>query len=192
MFMGLKLISEYLNGLKLFEPRVFCDDRGFFMESFRHDQLSDFGVKEEFIQDNHSGSVKNTLRGMHFQWDKPQGKLIRVTVGQAMVVEVDIRVDSPTLGNYESIILSSENKRMLWVPPGFANGFLTLSDWCEMQYKCTAYYNHKGESGILWNDPALGIEWGIADPIISEKDAKALTLNQWLEYEESKNFKIVI
>jgi dTDP-4-dehydrorhamnose 3,5-epimerase len=192
MFMGLKLISEYLNGLKLFEPQVFCDDRGFFMESFRRDQLSVFGIKEEFIQDNHSGSVKNTLRGMHFQWDKPQGKLIRVTVGQAMVVEVDIRVDSPTLGNYESIILSAENKRMLWVPPGFANGFLTLSDWCEMQYKCTAYYNHNGESGILWNDPALGIEWGLADPIISEKDAKALTLNQWLEYKESKNFKILI
>ena len=186
--MGLKLVSEHLNGLKLFEPEVFSDERGFFLESYRRNELRDFGIKEKFVQDNHSGSVKNTLRGMHFQWEKPQGKLIRVTTGEALVVEVDIRVNSPTLGKHESIILSAENKRILWVPPGFANGFLVLSDWCEMQYKCTEYYNSRGESGILWNDIALGIEWNVTDPIVSEKDRIARTLHEWLKTEESENF----
>jgi len=186
--MGLKLISEYLNGLLLFEPTVFGDNRGFFMETFRADELALLGINESFVQDNHSGSVKNTLRGMHFQWKKPQGKLIRVTKGEALVVEVDIRKKSGTLGNFQKIILSEENKRILWVPAGFANGFLSLSDWCEMQYKCTAVFNPNGESGILWNDKQVGIDWKCNNPIISDKDKNALTLDEWLGTNESDSF----
>jgi len=188
--MGLTLISEYLNGLKLFEPRLFGDERGFFMETYRADELEIFGIPANFIQDNHSGSVKNTLRGMHFQWDKPQGKLIRVTQGEALVVEIDIRKNSSTTGKYEKLVLSADNKRILWVPPGFANGFLALSDWCEMQYKCTAVYNPDGESGILWNDPAIGIDWSCENPIISEKDKTAQTLEEWLKRPEVENFQV--
>ncbi|MFH1050520.1 MAG: dTDP-4-dehydrorhamnose 3,5-epimerase [bacterium] len=186
--MGLKLIVEHLNGLKLFEPAVYTDKRGFFMESYRTGELTRFGISEVFVQDNHSGSVKNTLRGMHFQWDKPQGKLIRVTRGEALVVEVDIRKKSSTFGKYQKLILSEENKNILWVPPGFANGFLALSDWCEMQYKCTAVYNPKGEASILWNDKQLGIDWECQNPIVSEKDNNAFTLSKWLEKSESESF----
>ncbi len=186
--MGLKLIGEYLNGLMLFEPTVYGDNRGFFMETFRADELSGFGITDNFVQDNHSGSVKNTLRGMHFQWNKPQGKLIRVTRGQALVVEVDIRKESATFGKYKKLILSEENKNILWVPPGFANGFLTLSDWCEMQYKCTEVYNPSGEAGILWNDLQIAIDWACENPIVSEKDNNALTLKQWSEKIESNVF----
>jgi len=186
--MGLKLIGEYLNGLMLFEPTVYGDKRGFFMETFRADELSGFGITDNFVQDNHSGSVKNTLRGMHFQWDKPQGKLIRVTRGQALVVEVDIRKKSQTYGKYQKLLLSEENKNILWVPPGFANGFLALSDWCEMQYKCTEVYNPGGEAGILWNDLQIAIDWACENPIVSEKDKNALTLKQWAEKTESNIF----
>ena len=186
--MGLKLIDEYLNGLKLFEPSVFGDKRGFFMETFRADELSLFGINDNFVQDNHSGSVKNTLRGMHFQWNKPQGKFIRVTRGEALVVEIDIRKKSATLGKFQKLILTEDNKRILWVPPGFANGFLALSDWCEMQYKCTANYNPKGESGILWNDYQVGINWECENPIVSEKDKNAITLEHWLSKKESDIF----
>lgn len=186
--MALKLIAEYLNGLLLFEPSVFSDKRGFFMETFRTDELAQYGITENFVQDNHSGSIKNTLRGMHFQWDKPQGKLIRVTRGEALVVEIDIRKKSGTLGKFQKIILSEDNKRILWVPSGFANGFLTLSDWCEMQYKCTAVYNPDGEAGILWNNEQVGIDWECENPVVSEKDRNALTLEQWLSKKESDNF----
>jgi len=184
--MGIKLKAEYLNGLMLFEPTVYTDNRGFFMETFRKDELADFGIKVDFSQDNHSGSIKNTLRGMHFQWNKPQGKLIRVTKGEALVVEVDIRNKSQFLGKYQKFILSEENKNILWVPPGFANGFLALSDWCEMQYKCTEIYNPDAEISLLWNDKDINIEWSCAHPIISEKDKNSLTLRQWLDKEESK------
>jgi dTDP-4-dehydrorhamnose 3,5-epimerase len=178
--MGLKLISEYLNGLKLFETNVFGDERGFFMESWRADEFEELGLPTNFVQDNHSRSIKDTIRGMHFQWNQPQGKLIRVTLGEAMVVEIDIKHNSPTLGKFEKFLLSAENKRVLWVPAGFANGFITLSDWCELQYKCTALYNPQGESAIRWNDPAIGIDWGCRNPVISEKDKNAGNLQDWL------------
>ena len=172
----------------LFEPDVFEDKRGFFMESYRADQFEQLSLPTDFVQDNHSRSSKGVLRGMHFQWEKPQGKLIRVTMGAAFVVEVDIRKNSPTLGKWFGIELSAENKKILWVPPGFANGFYTLSQWAEMQYKCTALWNKHGESSIRWNDPAIGIEWPGSDPIVSDKDKNAQLMDQWLASKDSDKF----
>ncbi len=186
--MGLELISEYLNGIKLFQPKVFEDKRGFFMESYKASEFEKMGLPTNFVQDNHSRSQKNVLRGMHFQWDKPQGKLIRVTLGSAYVVEIDIRQGSPTLGKWIGIELSADNKQTMWVPPGFANGFVTLSSWAEMQYKCTAEWNGAGESGIRWNDPAVGVDWPVKNPVTSEKDASAQTLSEWLEKPVSAEF----
>ena len=181
--MGLKLLSEHLNGLKLFKPDVFKDDRGFFIESYRKDDLLNYGIDVDFVQDNHSGSVKDTLRGMHFQYDKPQGKLIRVTKGEAIFVEVDIRITSDHFSKYEKFNLSSDNNHILWVPPGFANGFLTISDWCEVQYKCSAIYNPKGESGIRWDSPKIEIKWDCDNPLLSNKDSNAQSLSEWMETE---------
>lgn len=184
--MGLILLSEKLDGLKLFEPKVFGDIRGFFMETYREDEMINFGIDQMFVQDNHSGSIKNTLRGLHFQWNKPQGKLIRVTSGEAMFVEVDLRKDSDFFGKYEKFHLSSENKNILWVPAGFANGFLALSEWCEVQYKCTAKYNPQCENAIRWNSEEINVQWDCFDPIVSEKDQSAGNLNDWLANDISK------
>ena len=188
--MGFKVITRQLNGIILIEPDVYGDERGFFMESYRSDHFEQLGINSIFIQDNHSRSGFGILRGLHFQWDKPMGKLIRVTIGKAYIVEVDLRHNSPTLGKWWSTELSSENKRMLWVPPGFANGFLSLSEACEMQYKCTAVWNKNGESAIRWNDPAIGIDWPVDSPVMSDKDRNARTLEDWLKQSESKEFSI--
>jgi len=188
--MGLKLLDERLNGLMLFEPAFFEDDRGFFMESYKAEDLLDYGINEPFVQDNHSGSRKGVVRGMHFQWDSPQGKLIRVTRGEALVVEVDLRKNSPTLGEHAQFNLSESNRQMLWIPAGFANGFAALSDWVEVQYKCTAHWNKTGEGAIRWNDPKLNINWGIENQIISPKDNEAQTLEEWLAKPESDIFRI--
>lgn len=187
--MALKLISKHLNGLILLEPIIFVDFRGFFMETYREDQFQEWGIPTHFAQDNHSSSKKGVIRGMHFQWEPIQGKLIRVTSGKSFVAEIDIRHDSPTLGKWIGFELSAENKRILWVPHGFANGFCVLSDYVEMQYKCTSLWNPKGESAILWNDPKVGIEWPITESILSEKDRNAQTLENWLMREESKKLK---
>ncbi len=181
--MGFKAIEKQLNGLLLLEPDVFQDERGFFMESFRENAFKELGIDSNFIQENHSRSTLGVLRGMHFQWDPPQGKLIRVTIGRALVTEVDIRRNSPTFGKFWTGEISAENKQILWVPPGFANGFLVLSDICEMQYKCTSYWNKAGEGSLLWNDPEIGINWNFENPILSEKDANALPLSEWLKTE---------
>ncbi len=186
---GLKVISEHLDGLIVFQPDVFEDKRGFFMESYRADEFERLSLPTDFVQDNHSRSSKGVLRGMHFQWDKPQGKLIRVTVGAAYVVEIDIRKNSPSLGKWFGIELNEQNKKLLWVPPGFANGFYTLSDWAEMQYKCTAFWNKNGESSIRWNDPNIDISWNAKAPVVSDKDKNAQSLDEWLAREESKFFK---
>lgn len=183
--MPLELIEEKLNGIKLFAPKVFGDNRGWFTESYRKDDLEKYGISADFVQDNHSMSTKGVLRGMHFQHTPPQGKLIRVTKGLAQVVEVDIRIDSPTFGQWASFEISEENKYILWVPAGFANGFLTLSDDVEMQYKVTNYWNAEGESNIRYDDPEIGIEWQSDNPIISERDANACSLKNWKE----KGFK---
>ncbi len=169
-------------------PEVFEDERGFFMECYREDQFKELGLPANFVQDNHSRSVKNTVRGLHFQWDPPMGKLMRVTYGVAFLVAVDIRKGSPTFGKWFGMEVSAENKKQIWAPAGFARGFCVLSDFAEIQYKCTGIYNKKGEDGILWNDPQIGIEWPVKNPILSEKDKNAQPLSEWLKKEESNNF----
>lgn len=188
--MQLKIESEHLNGLAVVVPEVYEDERGFFMEVFRADQFKELGLPHEFAQDNHSRSQKGVLRGLHFQWGPPpMGKLMRVTYGAAYLVAVDIRKGSPTLGQWFGIEVSAKNKKQVWAPAGFARGFYTLTDYTEIQYKCTGVYNKQGESGILWNDPAIGIEWPITDLTLSDKDKNAQTLAQWLETPESDNFR---
>jgi dTDP-4-dehydrorhamnose 3,5-epimerase len=168
---------------------VFQDSRGFFTETYREDQFAEMGLPTKYVQDNHSRSVKGTVRGLHFQWEPPMGKLMRVSLGTAFLVAVDIRKGSPTLGKWVGVEASAENRRQVWAPAGFARGFCVVSDHVEIQYKCTGLYNNKAESGILWNDPAIGIEWPVKDPILSDKDRKAQTLAQWLGSADSNNFK---
>ncbi len=164
----MKLIEKTLNGICVFEPKVFGDHRGYFFESFRADMIPE---DLNFVQDNESLSSKNILRGLHFQ-NPPhdQGKLVRVTSGAVLDIAVDIRKGSPSYGQHFKTVLSSENKFVMWIPPGFAHGFLTLKDNTRFLYKCTNYYNQASEGGLNWNDPELAIDWGIKKPILSEKD----------------------
>lgn len=187
--MKINLISEHLNGLKVLQPEVFEDSRGFFMECYRTDEMEKAGITEPFVQDNHSRSGKNVLRGLHFQWEPPMGKLMRVTIGEAFLVAVDIRKGSPTLGQWYGEIVSASNKLQIYAPAGFARGFCALSDVVEIQYKCTGLYNKNCENGILWNDPAIGIKWPLADPQLSDRDKVAMTLEQWLNHPDSDNFR---
>ena len=168
---------------------VFQDARGFFTEVYRQDQFKELGLPCEFVQFNHSGSIKNVLRGLHFQWDPPMGKLMRVTKGKAFLVAVDIRKNSPTIGKWFGIETSEENHVQIFAAAGFGRGFCVLSDYAEIQYLCTGVYSNKAESGIRWNDPEIGIKWPIVEPIISEKDAKAQTLSQWIQRDESNYFQ---
>lgn len=170
----MNLIQTKLLGCFIIEPNVFGDDRGFFLETFhvsRYEKM--LGISSPFVQDNYSRSSKHVLRGLHFQKTKQQGKLVRVVRGEVYDVAVDIRRESPTFGQWESIILSEENKKQVWIPPGFAHGFLVLSESADFEYKCTDYYEPSDEGSILWNDPDLNIPWPIEKPLISEKDSKA-------------------
>jgi dTDP-4-dehydrorhamnose 3,5-epimerase len=169
-------------------PEIFRDERGFFTEVYRQDQYRELGLPASFVQLNHSGSVRNTVRGLHFQWDPPMGKLMRVTRGEAFLVAVDIRKGSPTLGQWFGITLNEKDPRQVWAPAGFARGFCVTSDFAEIQYLTTGVYNSGAESGVLWNDPKIGIAWPVNDPILSAKDAKAQTLAAWLERPESRHF----
>lgn len=187
--MQIKVESRHLDGVVVLVPEVFEDSRGFFMETFRTDQFRELGLPTEFVQDNHSRSVKDTVRGLHFQWEPAMGKLMRVTIGTAFLVAVDIRKGSPTLGKWVAVAASAENRKQVWAPAGFARGFCVISEHAEIQYKCTGLYNNKAESGILWNDPAIGIDWPVKDPILSDKDRKAQTLEQWLSSPNSDNFR---
>lgn len=187
--MPLKIESRHLGDIVVVVPDAFQDERGFFMETFRADQSAALGLPEHFPQDNHSGSVKGVLRGLHFQWDPPMAKLMRVTVGTAFLVAVDIRKGSPTLGKWFGIEVSAQNRRQVFAPAGFARGFCVLSDVAELQYKCSGVYNPKAESGIRWDDPEIGIQWPVSNPILSTKDSKAQTLSQWLKAAESKCFR---
>ncbi len=186
--MKINLIHQALNGLLVLQPEVFEDERGFFMETYRTDAFEELGINLPFVQDNHSRSAKGVLRGLHFQWEPPMGKLMRVTQGEAFLVAVDIRKGSPTLGQWYGEIVSAANKKMIWAPAGFARGFCTISDFAEIQYKCTGLYNKQAESGILWNDPAIGIKWPIENLTLSEKDKVAQTLTSWLNTNDSNNF----
>lgn len=177
-----------LRDLLIITPEIFKDDRGFFTETYRKDKFSEWGPAVEFVQDNHSKSSRNVVRGLHFQWEPPMGKLMRVTQGTAFLVAVDIRIGSPEFGRWIGVEASVENRKQVYAPAGFARGFCVLSETAEIQYKCTGIYSNKAESGILWNDPAIGIEWPVKDPILSQKDQIAQTLTQWKEKPESKNF----
>lgn len=187
--MAFSIESTHLNGLVVLTPSVYEDERGFFMEVFRADQFRDLGLPTEFVQDNHSSSKHGVLRGLHFQWDPAMGKLMRVTVGSAYLVAVDIRKGSPTLGRWFGIEGSAANRKQVWAPAGFARGFCVTSDYAEIQYKCTGTYSSNAESGIRWNDPRVGVEWPVKDPILSAKDANAQTLEQWLASPLSDQFR---
>jgi dTDP-4-dehydrorhamnose 3,5-epimerase len=187
--MQIKIESRHLGDVVVIVPEVFQDSRGFFTETFREDQFKELGLPTQFVQDNHSRSVKGTVRGLHFQWEPPMGKLMRVTLGTAFLVAVDIRKESPTLGKWVGVTASAENRKQVWAPAGFARGFCVVSEHAEIQYKCTGLYSNKAESGILWNDPAMGIEWPVQTPILSEKDARAQTLAQWLASPNSDFFR---
>lgn len=186
--MPFEIQSRHLDGIVVVAPKIFRDDRGFFVESYRQDHFSRMGLPTEWVQDNHSGSVRGVVRGLHFQWRPELSKLMRVTVGSAFLVAVDIRKNSPTLGQWFGIEASAENQLQVYAPAGFARGFCVTSDWAEIQYKCTGTYNPECESGIRWNDPRIGIDWPTTDPILSEKDAAAQTLAEWHDKEESEHF----
>jgi len=186
--MQIRIESRELDDIVVITPEAFQDSRGFFMETFREDQFQALGLPTRFVQDNHSRSVRGVVRGLHFQWEPPMGKLMRVSMGSAFLVAVDIRKGSPTLGKWFGLEVSAENRRQVWAPAGFARGFCVLSEAAEIQYKCTGLYTNKAESGILWNDPDIGIQWPLAEVQLSEKDRKAQTLAQWLATPESENF----
>jgi dTDP-4-dehydrorhamnose 3,5-epimerase len=163
----------------LIEPRIFTDERGFFMETYKYSDFASFGITEKFVQDNHSRSTRDVLRGLHYQKPpKAQGKLVRVVVGEIFDVGVDIRQGSATYGKWVGELLSADNKRMLYIPPGFAHGFYVLSDVAEVSYKVTEEFSSEHDAGIIWNDPEIGIEWPIKHPIISPKDAELPRLRE--------------
>jgi len=174
-----KITPTALHDVLLLEPRVFSDDRGFFFESWNKRVLAAAGLDAEFVQDNHSRSVRNVLRGLHYQIEHAQGKLVRVCAGEVFDVAVDIRRSSPTFGRWMGLTLSAQNKQMLWIPPGYAHGFLVLSDAAEFHYKTTDYWYAEHERTLLWNDPALGILWPLdTAPALAAKDAAGLPLAQ--------------
>jgi dTDP-4-dehydrorhamnose 3,5-epimerase len=169
----MQLLPTKIEGAYRLVPKVFGDARGFFLESWNGKTFADLGIDVNFVQDNHSRSQKNVLRGLHYQIDNPQGKLVWVTQGSVFDVFVDLRKDSPTFGQWDGQILSEENKERLWIPPGLAHGFLVLSDTADFQYKCTEYYTPAKERTLLWNDPSIGIDWPIPageEPLLSAKD----------------------
>lgn len=173
----MNVIKTKLKDCVIIEPKVFGDERGFFLETFQADRYADLAsISLPFVQDNHSRSSRGVLRGLHFQKTKPQGKLVRVVRGEVYDVAVDIRQGSPTYGQWEAVILSEENKTQFWVPPGFAHGFVVLSETADFEYKCTDYYDPSDEGSLLWNDPGLNIPWPIDNPKLSEKDANASLL----------------
>jgi dTDP-4-dehydrorhamnose 3,5-epimerase len=176
----MNVIETAIAGLLIIEPKVFGDDRGFFMESWNADTFREAGLNLHFVQDNQSRSAKGVLRGLHFQNPNPQGKLVRVTAGRAWDVAVDLRSTSPSFGQWHGVELSAANKRMFWVPPGFAHGFVALEDGTDFLYKCTAFYEPAHEHSLLWNDPAVGIGWPLEgiEPQLSGKDLAGRRLSE--------------
>ena len=173
----MNVFKTKLHDCVIIEPKVFRDERGFFLETFQAERYAELaGITLPFVQDNYSRSLKAVLRGLHYQKTKPQGKLVRVVRGEVYDVAVDIRQDSTTFGQWEGVILSEKNNRQFWVPPGFAHGFLVLSDTADFEYKCTDYYDPSDEGSILWNDPELAITWPTSSPIVSAKDEIALPM----------------
>jgi dTDP-4-dehydrorhamnose 3,5-epimerase len=173
---NLQIIETSLPGVVLIQPRVFGDARGFFMETYRENVLAAAGIRESFVQDNHSRSARGVLRGLHYQLRRPQAKLCRVARGEVLDIAVDIRVGSPHFGKWVGVVLSEENHTQIYIPQGFAHGFVVRSESADFLYKCSDYFDASDDRGVLWNDPALGIDWGERSPIISEKDQRYLPL----------------
>ncbi len=186
--MSFVIESRYFEDVVVVAPQPYRDERGFFVETYRADRFEGLGLPTNFVQDNQSVSRKGVIRGLHFQWDQPMGKLMRVSAGTAFLVAVDIRKGSPTLGKWVGLEVSAENMKLVWAPAGFARGFCALTENVVVQYKCTAAYNSEAESAILWNDPAVGIEWPLKKVLLSQKDGKARTLNEWLASPSSEHF----
>ena len=159
-----------LEGVIIIKPDIYKDDRGFFTETYSKDKYYSLGIREEFVQDNYSRSKKNTLRGLHYQINKPQGKLVRVINGRVLDVAVDVRQDSKTFGQYFSVFLDDVNFYQLYMPPGIAHGFCVVSEFADFEYKCTDFYSPKNEKGVLWSDPDINIDWPVENPIVSSKD----------------------
>ncbi len=177
----MKVLPTGLPGVVIIEPDVHRDRRGFFLETFHARKYEEGGIAGSFVQDNHSHSMRGTLRGLHAQARRPQAKLVRAVAGEMFDVAVDIRRGSPTFARWAGAVLSGENFRQLYVPPGFAHGFCVLSDQVDVEYKCTDFYDPEDELSVAWDDPQIGIEWPITDPILSEKDRRAPRLDQILE-----------
>lgn len=167
----MKIIETKLPGAVVIEPAVFGDARGFFFETWNAERFGQHGLPTNFVQGNVSSSSKGVLRGLHYQWPRPQGKLVSVLRGEVLDVAVDIRRGSPTFGQWDGVILSEENKRQLWIPEGFAHGFAVLSDSAVFSYLCTDVYVKEADAGVRWNDPAIGVDWQIDPPLLSDKDA---------------------
>ena len=165
--------DTHLKGVRLIIPRVFEDERGFFLETFNAGVFEECGLPVNFVQDNHSRSGRGVLRGLHYQFPSWQGKLVRVVSGEIFDVAVDIRPESPTYGQWYGVTLSGENKHQLYIPPGYAHGFCVLSETVDVTYKCTALYNPSEDAGVRWDDPDIGIDWPISEPLVSEKDRNA-------------------
>ena len=177
----MQIVDTKLDSVKILEPKVFGDDRGFFLESWNRQAFEEQGLPGSFVQDNHSRSSQGVLRGLHYQLKNPQGKLVRVTQGEVYDVAIDMRRSSSQFGQWVGVLLSESNKRQLWVPPGFAHGFYVVSASADFQYKCTDYYAPEFERSLLWNDPAMGIDWPIIDgsePQLAAKDVAGLPLDQ--------------
>jgi dTDP-4-dehydrorhamnose 3,5-epimerase len=177
----MEVVQTTIPDVIVLQPKIFGDERGFFMETFRADDFAAAGIVGAFVQDNHSGSQQGILRGLHYQIRQTQGKIVRAVSGEIFDVAVDLRRSSPTFGRWEGVRLSAKNKKQLWIPPGFAHGFYVLSEWAEVIYKTTDYYAPAWERSLLWNDPALGIEWPLLNgqpPVLSEKDSRGKLLSQ--------------
>ncbi|WP_017463814.1 dTDP-4-dehydrorhamnose 3,5-epimerase [Dyella ginsengisoli] len=174
----MKVLETRLQGALVIEPQVFGDARGFFYESYNEVKYREAGINPRFVQSNVSRSAYGVLRGLHYQWPNPQGKLVSVLEGEVFDVAVDIRRGSPSFGQWTGVMLTAENHRHFWIPEGFAHGFCVLSDYATFAYQCTALYDAKADAGILWNDAAIGIDWQITEPLLSDKDARAPMLNQ--------------
>ncbi len=185
--MSIAIHSTHLDGIVVLTPRVFRDARGMFLESYQERVFADLGLPTRFLQDNHSRSCKGVLRGMHFQWEEPMGKLLRVVRGAIELVELDIRVGSPTYGEHVSLRVDDVDNHIVWIPPGFANGFLVLSDEADVQYKCTALYNPRTEGSIRWD--SFGKQWSEVAPILSDKDSGAQSLQEWSARPEAALFR---
>lgn len=172
----MRILETRVPGVLVIEPRVHQDARGYFLETYRADRYAEAGIDVTFVQDNQSQSMRGTLRGLHWQWRRPQAKLVRVIIGAIFDVAVDLRPDSPTFGDWVGVELSAANFRQMFVPQHFAHGFCVLSEVAQVEYKCSDFYDPEGEAGLVWNDPDVGIEWPVTDPLLSVRDAQHPTL----------------